>query len=167
MPSDLPGDVLGVYGTWKSDRYLDMESLVFDWVHAEDGQDVSNYAVANWPFCAEGVIHRTRSYPSCDEALHDLGIDIPDLFQGTQIGAHPFRIQGETETESSLIASISSLQPCGQWPFVNCAETPRFTYRKGHEGRLRNLFEMMMGDMGSLYFFRDKMGQYTQSWDCY
>ncbi len=167
VPNDLPGDVLSMYGLWTGNSYLDMDSLVFEWVSLDGGQTVSRYDVPEWNFCAEGVIHRTVSYPGCDDSIHDLGIDVPDLLQATQIGACPQRVQGESEDEATVFASFSSLQPYESWPFINCPEVPRFIHPKGHEGRLTELFELMMGDMGSLYFTKSKNGLYAQSWDCY
>tara|TARA_A100001391_G_scaffold192590_2_gene166956 strand:- start:50 stop:946 length:897 start_codon:yes stop_codon:yes gene_type:complete len=168
-PNDLPGDVLSIYGHWSGNTYIDMNSLAFEWASLDGGQTSTKYDIHQWNFCAEGVIHRTVSYPECDDSIHELGFAVPDLLQATQIGAHPLRIQGDDDDEdgSSVFASFSSLQPFEDWPFINCPETPRFTYPKGHEGRLSDVFEMMMGDMGSLYFLKEDSGRISQSWDCY
>lgn len=167
VPEDVPGDVLSMYGTWTGENYIDMESFVIEWTSVDDGQDHVNCALPEWNFCAEGVIHRTTSYPNCDELVHDLGIAVPDVLQATQIGKYPFRIQGEGLDESIVFASFSSLQPNQSWPFINCSALPKFIYPKGHEGYLDEMFSMMIGDMGSVNFYKNKAGKFTHSWDCY
>lgn len=167
MPNDLPGDVLSMYGQRTGSSYIDMDSLVYEWTTADVGKKVDNYIAPAWNFCVEGVIHRTECYPSCDDSIRDLGFDVPDVLQATQIGKHPFRIQGEDPDENEIFASFSSLQPNQDWPFVNCPELPKFIHPKGHEGYLQDIFSLMFGDMGSVYFSIDKDGKYRQSWDCY
>jgi len=167
VPHDMPGEVLSMYGTWTGSGYVDMESLVFEWASLEGGQSQSNHDVPEWKFCAEGVIHRTVCYPECDESVHSTGIDVPDLFQATQISTHPFRIQGEGLDEALVFASLSSFQPNQDWPFINFPRLPHYTHPKGHVNYLSSIFELMMGDTGSINFYKDKSGKFTQSWDCY
>jgi len=173
IPDDLPGDVLCIYGDWQYEHSINSGTLSFEWVDAAKAEDAAwpNLPdVPAWPFCAEGVIHRTVSYPDCYDLLLDLDVNSPytlNRFQATSIGSGAHFIQGEPSGISSLVATFSSFQAAKNWPFINCPEVPRFTYPKGHEGTLADLFEMTIGDMGSLYFFKDEGGQYRNDWDCY
>lgn len=173
VPSDLPGDVLCLYGTWSGKHNIDADSIAFEWVEAARGEDAAFLEIPDvpaWPFCAEGVIHRTVSYPDCYDKLLDLEIPSPyslNCFQATSIGPCAHFIQGQPDHLDTLVAVFSSFQATDRWPFINCPDIPRFTYPKGHEGMLDDIFSVMMSDMGSLYFFKDMNGKYTRDWDCY
>lgn len=173
VPADLPGDVLCIYGDWYGQYRLDTESLVFEWVTVDQGEDTDHFyspTLPQWSFCAEGVIHRTVSYPDCYDMLCDLDVSSPytlNCFQATSIGQHAHFIQGEPDSMDTLVATFSSFQATDRWPFVNCPDIPRFTYPKGHKGKLDDLFSMMISDMGSLYFYRDTKDGYRLHEDSY
>jgi hypothetical protein len=173
VPGDLPGDVLGIYGDWHYEHSICADSLAFEWVQESNGEDAAlpHYPdVPMWSFCAEGVIHRSVSYPHCYELLLDLNISSPyttNRYQATSIGADAHFIQGEPDGLSSLVATFTSFQASKKWPFTNCPEVPHFTYPKGHMGDLADMFEMLLGDMGSMFFFKDDRGRYRSGWDCY
>lgn len=167
VPEDLPGEVLCMFGKWTGDAELDTDSLVFEWSSRDGGQTAEYEPVPNWRFCAEGVICRTVNYPDLDHLRDELATDPPDSFQATQIGGRPQYPQGEPKDGRRAIATFSSFQAAEQWPFINCPETPRFTYPKGHEGRLGHLFSMMIGDMGSVFVHKTTSGRYEQDWNCY
>ncbi|MEX0875837.1 MAG: hypothetical protein WD114_00110 [Phycisphaerales bacterium] len=172
VPNDLPGDVLCIYGDWYGKHDLASQSLALEWVDAGNGQDariVDLPEVPVWPFCAEGVIHRTVSYLDCYNMLLDLGVSMPytlNSFQATSIGQDAHFVQGEPSDLATLVATLSSFQGIGKWPFVNCPDVPRFTHPMGHQVEL-DLFSMMLGDMGCLYFYKDKHGRYAMHEDCY
>lgn len=166
VPRDLPGEVLGIYAPRAGQHYVATDqAFAFEWVKTDRGEDASTFQVvsdADWPFCAEGVIHRTANYPECYDQLLELDVDMPytlNCYQATSIGRTAQFIQGEPSGLGRLVAVLNSLQAADDWPFINCAALPRFTYRKGHEGTL-NLFEMMLCDAGCLYFYKNKKRRY-------
>lgn len=167
VPDDLPGEILCVYGNWVDEHALETESLVLEWSSRDCGRDADYQPVPRWKFCAEGVIHRAFNYPDLEHLRDDLAIDTPDCFQSTQIGGRPSYPQGDPEDGRRAVATFSSFQAAERWPFINCHEIPRFTYPKGHEGRLDDLFSMVIGDMGSIFIHRTSSGTYEHDWNCY
>lgn len=167
VPDDLPGEILCMYGNWTGKHDLNTESLVFEWSSRDGGQTVRYQPVPQWKYCAEGVIVRTFNYPDLEHLREEAPTDTPDDFQATQIGGRPRYPQGDPTDGRRAIATISSFQAAEIWPFVNCREIPRFTYQKGHEGQLDDLFSMMIGDMGSIFVHRTSTGKYKHDWNCY
>jgi len=166
-PPNLPGDVLCIYARRVEETNFDPECTAIEWVKLDEGK-TSDEWMPQWPFCAEGVRHRTVAYPECYERLLLLDVPAPyqvSSIQATLIGADSHFNQGKPSSLDRLIATLSSFQGSETWPFTNCPSLPLEQLPDGST-RPIHMFEMMLYDVGSMYFFTSKSGSIRSHYDC-
>ena len=169
--SDLPGDLLLIFISDAEDWYWEPMQVHFEWValgsHANNQIDPSLIAQTGGPFF--GAIFRTADYPEPAKIAYEDGgcqnYRIP-ILQGTKIGGEPYFVQSGEGVTGQFLCEIYSIQAAHEVPFpwLNHAEPldlgfgPNSIHSKGNE--------VMLGDLGAIYLYRDAEGRVRSAFEC-
>jgi hypothetical protein len=180
--ADLPGDVLLllVDDGWD---WADMSH--FEWVKSgripTSNLDPSLVTIEQGPFF--GAIYRTVDFPDAMEKARESLLDEEEepeidefwllpVLNGTKIGGLPHIIQNEDDVygesiDGEFICQLGSIQaaPNAPYPWFNHPEALRLG--SGADGIHCRDNELCIGDMGSLYIYRDPNGNIKSFAECY
>lgn len=157
----LPGDVLVIFGD--DEALLTPDQLIFKWLPLGINEVLEIAPVTREPFSPlYGVKYRTEDWPDAISILEKSYRNAEQIayLEGTKIGGLPKWIQGEEPVSGRFLASLGSfaVDGTGRWPFVN------FEVSRGYDHIDSDL---MIGDMGSLYFYIDSDGKVEAVNQCY
>lgn len=168
MPN-LPADVLLIFVGERDDwMWLPMD-IHFEWLPVGLADLIESNPTPNafesGPFF--GAIHRTADYPDA-EAVRDAELcDLLSTLSATKIGGVAHRVQETLDTTGELLVQVASIQPAFDEPFafVNRAAPIPLDMHLGKDFSRR--YEVMFGDMGSIYVLRDALGELQSTFACY
>lgn len=167
VSSRLGGDILLMFFR-DAESYFDDDGVYFEWSVEKLQKPMSMRDVppASFPVPEmAGQIWRTEEYPDAIDIFEKEGHYEPWLFattQSTKIGRTTWYIQQDpTKPGEELLCTFNSFQLADTWPFVNIADLKAMTEKQ------RELSEIMLGDVGTLYVLIDQRGHVRYVADCY
>ncbi len=192
----LPGDLLLLFIGDEDEWYFHPMQVQFEWValgsRVQTEFDPSLIANTGGPFF--GAIYRTADYPDAvlrAEELRNLppdsaGIDawraykptvdasynLP-ILNGTKIGGLPHFVQSGEDVSGQFLCQLASIQAAAHvpYPWVNCPEPLGLGLRGDAYNKNGTISdkenELLFGDLGSIYIYRDADGQVRSAFECY
>jgi hypothetical protein len=180
---DLPGDVLVLLAEEDTDDFFwEPMRIRFEWLSlglspvAQFDPTLSViksgpfygviYRSADYPFDAEGLTHPWRRADGAEKS----GIqncDLVPILSGTKIDGVPYFIQDFGDPPGDFLCQIGSIGAAFDvpYPWVNHASPLGLGF--GDRGVLGEKNNVMFGDGGSIYLFREKDGTVTGKFSCY
>jgi Domain of unknown function (DUF1963) len=157
----LPGDVLLVffdYDEYYSD--LDSAALHLEWAKIDGSdlvteEDIPESEYNYTPYYAQ--IHRTYDYPDAEPRFANYGCSYQlNVIEGTKIGGVPRWVQDDPGLPGRFLCAIGSINPTWYepYPFLNAPEPHDESYKQPEKE-----YDLMWGDVGSLYVFLDDQGK--------
>ncbi len=169
----LPGDIMLVFFKDSESYAGDPGDVHIEWSSASLRQPMTQKDCPKPGFAVPelaGELHRCNEYPDSTEIFEKEGHYESYLLsksQSTKIGRETYVIQGDPRKKGQeFICALSSVQPKEKWPFTNMEALPR-SISDGDEESDGELYEMMFGDVGCIYFMIDTRGNVTWASDCY
>ena len=197
VPVPVPGDVLLMFvkhDGWDGGdlQCYDPDDLHFQWIKITDQptwdqQSMNENGFRSIEMSFFGVIHRTRDYEQSDEINRKLdeaksrnqfaqffrSYWIPAM-SGTKIGGIPFYIQNglddddETFDDTTYICQFVSLQFVPEVPFPLCNREKMLGLGfKNDDSIYAKGKSLMIGDLGSIYFFMKPDGAIVWLTECF
>ena len=181
LPCKLPGDVALIFGTNHCGWVSIDEGAALEWSpltinEPEDGMGIP--WTGRLPYEYHGVIHRTVQYtdwkaaePVFEAAGYKAGGWGVGGMQATSIGVYADLPQGwpfEEGDGNELIATMSSFYFGETWPLV---DIPHCLQRVDGDGRVdgnvsASGYDFGVGDVGSLWIYRDSAGAFKLDGAC-
>ncbi len=174
----LPGELLLLFVADEPDWYWHPMQVQFEWValgsHFRTEFDPDLIADTSGPFF--GAIYRTADYPDAVEKLEEVdaatSYNLPVL-NATKIGGWPHFVQRGEGASGQFLCQLASIQaaPHVPYPWVNSPEPLGLGY--GLDADYENGTiddddnQLMFGDLGSIYIYRDTDGQIHSAFESY
>lgn len=179
LSCELPGDVALIFGTNHTGWISLSEGSALEWspLKIETPQDLSGIPwTGQLPHQYQGVLHRTVQYtdwkvaaPVFESLGYEEGGNSLHSIQATSIGSYADLPQGwPLENGESLIATLSSFYPGGNGALCDVRSWGfEALDGEGRPTRMSNrLQEFGIGDVGCIWIYRDKFGEFKLDGGC-
>ncbi len=166
---DLPGEMLLMFVNEDDEWLFEPMGTHFEWVALKSGTlfqvDPALIAEKAGPFF--GAIFRSADYPDASERAYEAGYGLVDILNGTKIGGVPHFIQSSQEFSGQFLCQLNSIQAAPEvpYPWVNRALPLELGF--GEDSIHSKDNEVMFGDLGAIYIWRDDAGRVSSSFACY
>lgn len=158
----LPGQLLSIFC---SPSGYQADKLQFHWLGPRETDLVQpeDIPVSTDLTPVFGVLHRSYDYAELPDSMSRYRRShLLYRIQGTKIGGLPSWIQSEEDLPGRFLCALGSVdpEPRQPYPFVNMRDP--IPSRRSERARY-----LMLGDVGSLYFFLDDDGEVRCTDQCY
>lgn len=167
----LPGDILLIFVESETSWAYEEDGFHFEWV-SQNIDPMPRLKSDQIPYEINlfyGAIHRSADYLNPKYASDDYPKRdyLVPVFSAMKIGGMAGNIQGDSKIDPTFLCQLTSVQAAHavEYPWLNRKEA--LTLDFNGDGIYGDANQLMIGDMGSLYFFMDKNGRVTCGMECY